>query len=291
MDYEWWKSLSRVRLLRHHRLYSPWNSPGQNTGVGSLSLLQGIFPTQELNRGLLHCRQILYQLSYQENPEERWGEPNILLEKSCFSEWEEAQHNLELKGPQLHENIPRYLSLNFQGPILSQSKSQLTQKTLRDWAFNLSCYSAIYKLRLCGCLFSEISVLQLQEISGFFCNNNKSFLEIWSPKLITFFLFLFPYIYKQPLNSISLPIFIKCFMEANTWSPKDLPSMHIWSQVTTGSHFINCFPLHAVNYHCFLHHWRQDYYVSISNPKSLQMVIAAMKLKDAYSLEGKLWPT
>ena len=41
------------------------NSPGQNTGVGSLSLLQGIFPTQELNQGLLHCRRILYQRSYQ----------------------------------------------------------------------------------------------------------------------------------------------------------------------------------------------------------------------------------
>ena len=37
-------------------LYSPWNSPGQNTGVGSLSLLQGIFPTQGLNPSLLHCR-------------------------------------------------------------------------------------------------------------------------------------------------------------------------------------------------------------------------------------------
>ena len=37
----------------------------KNTGVGSLSLLQGIFPTQELNWALLHCRQILYQLSYQ----------------------------------------------------------------------------------------------------------------------------------------------------------------------------------------------------------------------------------
>ena len=90
-----------------HGLYSPWNSPGQNTGVGSLSLLQGIFPTQRLkpvshivgrfftswatreaqeywsgqpipspvdlpDPGIepgslvwLHCRQILYQLSYQ----------------------------------------------------------------------------------------------------------------------------------------------------------------------------------------------------------------------------------
>ena len=43
---------------------SPWNFPGQNTGVGSLSLLQGIFPTQGLNPGLLHCRRILYQLSH-----------------------------------------------------------------------------------------------------------------------------------------------------------------------------------------------------------------------------------
>ena len=89
--------------LQPHGLYSPWNSPGQNTGVGSLShlqvsnpgieprspalqadslpaepkgkpkntavgnlsLLQWIFLTQELNRGLLHCRQFLYQLSYE----------------------------------------------------------------------------------------------------------------------------------------------------------------------------------------------------------------------------------
>ena len=47
-----------------HWLYSPWNSLGQNTGVGSLSLLQGIFPTQESNPGLPHCRWILYQLSH-----------------------------------------------------------------------------------------------------------------------------------------------------------------------------------------------------------------------------------
>ena len=49
-------------------LYSPWNSPGQNTGVGSFSLLQWIFPTQGSNRGLLYCRRILYQLSYEESP-------------------------------------------------------------------------------------------------------------------------------------------------------------------------------------------------------------------------------
>ena len=51
-----------------HGLYSPWNSPGQNTGVGSLSLLQEIFPTQGLNPGLLHWWQILAQLSYKGSP-------------------------------------------------------------------------------------------------------------------------------------------------------------------------------------------------------------------------------
>ena len=44
--------------LQLHGLYSPWNSPGQNTGVGSLSLLKGIFPMQGSNPGLPHCRRI-----------------------------------------------------------------------------------------------------------------------------------------------------------------------------------------------------------------------------------------
>ena len=55
-------------LLGSHGLHSPWNSPGQNTGVGGLSLLQRIFPTQVSNTGLPHCRQILYQLSHQRSP-------------------------------------------------------------------------------------------------------------------------------------------------------------------------------------------------------------------------------
>ena len=54
--------------LRTHGVCSPWNSPGQNTGVGSLSLLQGIFPTQGLNPGLPQYKWILYQLSHQGNP-------------------------------------------------------------------------------------------------------------------------------------------------------------------------------------------------------------------------------
>ena len=62
--------------LRPHGLYSPWHSPGQKTGVGSLSLLQRIFPTQGSNPGLPHCRQILYQLSHK-------GSPRILEWVAC----------------------------------------------------------------------------------------------------------------------------------------------------------------------------------------------------------------
>ena len=57
-----------------HGLYSPWSSLGQNTGVGSLSLLQGIFPTQGSNPSFQHYGQILYQLSHK-------GSPTIFVNK------------------------------------------------------------------------------------------------------------------------------------------------------------------------------------------------------------------
>ena len=52
--------------------------PGKNTEVGCHALLQGIFPTQGSNLGLLHCRQILYHLSHQ-------GSPELLLTSQCFN--------------------------------------------------------------------------------------------------------------------------------------------------------------------------------------------------------------
>ena len=60
-----WKLLSHVQLSA-----TPWtvDSPGQNSGVGNHSLLQGIFPTQGSNPGLLHFRWILYQLSHKGSP-------------------------------------------------------------------------------------------------------------------------------------------------------------------------------------------------------------------------------
>ena len=54
--------------LQPARALCPWNSPAKKTGMCCHSLLQGIFPTQGLNPGLLHCGQILYCLSHQGSP-------------------------------------------------------------------------------------------------------------------------------------------------------------------------------------------------------------------------------
>ena len=65
-QWKWSERRSAVSdSLRPHGLCSPRNSPGQNTGVSCLSLLQGIFPTQAWNPGLRHCRRILSCLSHQ----------------------------------------------------------------------------------------------------------------------------------------------------------------------------------------------------------------------------------
>ena len=69
--------------LQPDGLYSSWNSPGQNIGVGSLSLFQGIFLTQESNQGLLHCRWILYQLSY-EGSSNMYAKDMLIHGKHCF---------------------------------------------------------------------------------------------------------------------------------------------------------------------------------------------------------------
>ena len=73
----------KVKLLSHARLFAtPWtvactkllhprDFQGKNTGVGCHFLLQGIFPTQGSNPGLLHCRQRLYLLSHQGSPHDR----------------------------------------------------------------------------------------------------------------------------------------------------------------------------------------------------------------------------
>jgi len=70
--------------LQPYGLYSPWDSPGQNTEVSSRSLLQGIFLTQGSNPGLLHCRFILHQLNHQGSMKWREWSSFPLGRKACL---------------------------------------------------------------------------------------------------------------------------------------------------------------------------------------------------------------
>ena len=81
--------------LRPHGLYNPWNFLG-HTGVGSLSLLQGIFPNQGLNSGLSYCRRNLYQLSHKGSPHS--NSKSILITTQSCKIYEEKQ--IEQKGKQ-----------------------------------------------------------------------------------------------------------------------------------------------------------------------------------------------
>ena len=75
--------------LQPTRLLCPWDSPGKITGVGCHVLLQGIFPTQGLKTGLPHCRQILYQLSYQ-------GSSDLPIPDTNLSKRDLLHHELTL---------------------------------------------------------------------------------------------------------------------------------------------------------------------------------------------------
>ena len=84
-------------------IYSSWNSEGKNTGVGSCSLLQGIFPTQGLNPSLPHCRQMLYQLSHQ-------GSPRILERVVIPSPADPPNPGIEPGSPELQaDSLPAEL--------------------------------------------------------------------------------------------------------------------------------------------------------------------------------------
>ena len=83
----------RLHGLQPTRLLCPWDFPGKDIGLGCHFLLQGIFPAQGSNPGLLHCRQILYWVSYK-------GSPLLLLG---------PYHFCPLSSPSLHEMFPWYL--------------------------------------------------------------------------------------------------------------------------------------------------------------------------------------
>ena len=148
--------------LRPRGLYNPWNSPGQNTGVGSCSLLQRIFPTQGSNVGLLHCRQILYQLSHQGRLEHSVFSKTCPPEKLFYQSpnywgFMRASPAWEKKGPsQAASNLPH------EGKEIPNSK--LSTKSTRA----ASCYQNLNDGRPC-----ELSMMTMtmpkKLISKSFC--------------------------------------------------------------------------------------------------------------------------
>ena len=98
-------------------LYSPWNSSGQNTEVGILSLLQGIFPTQGSNPGLPHCRQFFTSWATREAPSclRRLSIPcliphNNFIWGSCLIKWHSSSWKICFKVPCCHQ-VPTRLDL------------------------------------------------------------------------------------------------------------------------------------------------------------------------------------
>ena len=122
--------------LRPHVPYSLWNSPGQNTGVGTRSLLQGIFPIQGLNPGLPHCRWILYQLNHQRNPITWVGNPN------CSSQWLYSPGDHGLRVSTLY-NLSYNSSTGFYNCLcLSACLFSMNERNERKW--KIFCHQVIF---------------------------------------------------------------------------------------------------------------------------------------------------
>ena len=123
--------------------YNPWNSPSPNTRVGSLSLLQRIFPTQRSKLGLPHCRQILYELSYK-------GSPRILEWVTYPFSSRSSDPGIELGSPALQaDSLPTtlgvYQRIDFKEPRLLDFPipGKVLSSLTWDSSFSLGACSAV----------------------------------------------------------------------------------------------------------------------------------------------------
>ena len=149
-----WKeseSLSVVSYsLRPHGLY-PWNSPGQNTGVGSFSLLQGIFSTQGSNPGLPPCRWILYQLSHKGSPKTT-GVGSLSLLQGIFLTQESNQDLLHCRWILYHLSYERSPAMplgSIAGPAAHSSGNNVIE------AYKLGGHGSAWRLQVHALSFTQ----------------------------------------------------------------------------------------------------------------------------------------
>ena len=141
------------------------DSPGQNTGVGSLSLLRGIFPTQGSNPGLLQCRQIIYQLSHK-------ASPRIL-------EWVAYPSPVDLPDPGIKPGSPASQADSLPTELLGKSNHHsislpmnlTTLGTSHKWNY-MMCPFVKGLLHLTWCLQASSMLQQVSEFSSFLKPHN-----------------------------------------------------------------------------------------------------------------------
>ena len=145
-------------FLQPHGIYIPWNSPGQNTGVGSLSLLQEIFPTQGWNQGLSHCRQILYQLSHK-------GSPRIL-------EWVAYPFSRGYSQPRNWTRVSCIAGRFF------------TNWPMRDAIVLQHCKATISSVQLLSCILLFLTLWTAAHQASLSITNSQSFLKLMYIELV-----------------------------------------------------------------------------------------------------------
>ena len=155
--------------LRPHGLYSPWDSSGQNTGVGSLSLLLEIFPTQGSKPGLPHFRWILYQLNHK-------GSSRILAWVACPFSMGSPNPGIEPWAPALQADP---LPTEPPGKPCSSSLLQGIFPTRRSNPGLLHCRQILYQLSHQGSpiLLTSCDVEKLYDV----CMWSLSHVRLWDP--------------------------------------------------------------------------------------------------------------
>ena len=157
--------------LRPHGLYSPWNSPGQNTEWVALPFSRGSSQPRDPNPGLLHCRQILYQLSHKGSPRTDSSVAELCLTICDPMDWSTPGFPVHQQLPELAQTHILWVGDAIQPfhPLLSPSPP----------AFNLSQYQGLFRWVSSSNQVAKVLEFQLQHQSFQWISGLISFRMDW----------------------------------------------------------------------------------------------------------------